>query len=186
MRGSSPRMTAETLAGVLRATRRPAHRRYRLADHDRYATPHHPRCVGGGGQGQDRRHRQGGRDRAALYRDGNVSTAAAPWRRPVSSTAICIRRSRCRAGWRTKPTRNRSCSTACIPTRRRSTGTTCGSRRCWPRPSCSSTASPASSTLATITPRRRLKASCRPASARSYRVRPSTLRSRCWEFFPSA
>ena len=63
---------------------------------------------------------------AELYRQADRSTAATPWRRRASSTATCIRRSSSRAGSPTRPTRSRSCSTACIPTRPRSTPRTCG------------------------------------------------------------
>ncbi len=49
----------------------PDHHCYRLADHDRFRSPHHPRCGDRGGQGQDRRHRQVRRDRRALLRSAD-------------------------------------------------------------------------------------------------------------------
>ena len=61
---------------------------------------------------------------AKLFRRAPRRRPATRWRRRGSSTATCMRRFSCRAGWPTRRTRNRSCSTACIPTRRHSKATT--------------------------------------------------------------
>ena len=164
----------QQVGGAGGASGRSSHHRYRLADHRRCRAPHHPRCGDRGGRGQDRRGRQVGRSSPRHFPEGAASTAAARWRRRASSTAICIPRSSSRAGSPTRPMRSRSCSTACILTRRRSRPTTCGFRRPWRPPSCSSTASPASSIPATIIRRPRSKGSWRPASARSCRAPRST------------